>query len=128
MWTIQSWLLREWSDDNVQTQLPLLSWWIESRLRHVIYVTTMDQQYSSYWTVIWPYLSGCQRYWGEALWSCLDKQMINAINRGSTQIITRPRVKCRRHVLFQWSQHREQSRRKADTKKKLWTVSFCQSV
>ena len=41
----------------------------------------------------------------------------------STQISTRPRankqghVKCRRHILFQWSQHRKQSWRRVDTKK-----------
>ena len=33
-------------DDNVQTQLPFLSRWIESLLRHVIYGTVMDLLYS----------------------------------------------------------------------------------
>ena len=54
-------------------------------------------------------------------WSLLSTDV--CYNQRSTQISTRPRatkqgrVKCRRHVPFQRSQHREQSRRRADTKK-----------
>ena len=49
-------------------------------------------------------------------------KLLKPIQR-TTQIRTRPRatqqgrVKCRCLVPFQWSQHREQSRRRADTKK-----------
>ena len=40
-------------------------------------------------TVIWPYLSGCQRYRIEALWSRLDKQM-KLLNQSDEQPRSEP--------------------------------------
>ena len=83
----QPWWLRGLSNDNVQIQLPLLSWWIESHLRHLIYGTVMDRLKL---IIVTP------------SWSTVKSRAASSV------CFILP---------FQRSQHREQSQTRADRKK-----------